>query len=272
MDLMLMRCLGAALCAMAFQNALAAFNAEVKISGLRYDVVDLTPADGADAGAVMGGEFDRTSAFIYLFSDANKKTYFANHFVDGATAPFDAGNLKSSASARAMASWDGSQFNMAGRASARVDAEDRGGFQVYFYKSVEFELAPHTLVNWQADYAMSVSVDRSPYSGADWYAVAHLGYGVFPPLVISANVDPALGPAESSLAGRLQFNLSNPYDEPSRQIVGISIILLGGTAREVAEPSQAVLLVLGLAALGWRQKTRGVHGNKMPPFCRRLRA
>lgn len=238
----------------------ASFNAEIKMSGLSYSVVDLDLSDGVEASATLTDNFDRTSTYTYLFSEQAGKTYFDRNRVDGVFTPFDAGNLKPSASTRSTALWRDGKLDITSRASAQVDAADRGGFETYFFKSISFQMAPHTQVVWSVDYEMSASVDRSSPAELGWYSQAYLSgtdsSGVNS-VTVMAYMDPSRGAASDSSAGRLQFTMFNDGDEYINNYLPISMSLGGGAILSVPEPASYALMICGVGVLGvWTRKRR----------------
>lgn len=243
------------------QPALAAnFNAEIKMSGLSYSVTDLDLNDGIDAAVTLQEPFSVTQTYNYLFSEKNNKTYFDNNVAEGIFTPFDAGNLKPSASTRSTAIWHGDKLDITTRASARVDAVDRGGFEIFFYKSINFQLAPHTQMVWSVDYEMSASVDRSSPAEQNWYSNAYLSYtDMSGPTGISVSgyMDPLRGAAANSSSGRLTFVFFNERDEYINNYLPLSLSLQGGTLLAVPEPQSYALMLCGVGVLGvWTRRRR----------------
>lgn len=259
--------LGAALAATVSQTTLAAnFNAEIKISGLSYNVTDLDLNDGVDAAVTLQEPLSVTQTYNYLFSEKSNKTYFDRNIVDGIFTPFDAGNLKPSASTRSTALWRGEQLDITTRASARVDAADRGGFEIFFYKSFNFQMAPHTQMVWTADYEMSTSVDRSSPGELGWYSNAYLSYADSSGpngISVTSYMDPLRGAASDGSAGRLIITIFNDRDEYINNYLPLSLSLQGGAVLSVPEPESYALMVCGVGVLGvWTRKRRQATAAK----------
>ena len=259
-----MKLLVAALVTAACQGAMAAFNADVQLNRLGYELIDLRPDDGIDAAADFSRNIGGTYLYAYLFSERENKTYFAPGRVDGTFEPFVSGNLKPMASIHSEAIWTDGRLDWRIHATAESNASDRGGFLVTYYKDIPFTLAPHTQIVWRGDYVVDVSADRSSNASPLWSSRADLRYpNEYQDIHITAEafMDPAQGTDMDRRTGSVSFTITNPYDTELDYWMLMRVNLYGGNILAVPEPSSSAMMALGMGLLAACARKRRRAGS-----------
>ena len=254
----------AVLIAASSSSAMAAFNAEFRLTGLSYELIDLRPEDGIAPAVDFAASEGRTSSFNELYSEFRDRPYFKNGFTEGIFTPFTIANRKPMASMRTEAVWNDGSLDITTRATAQATAPDRGGFETYLFKGAFFFLTPHTQMVWTGHYEMEASVEGGPDTSPSWNSWVYFRHpDEWREVTIEATAfgDPANGPAVARREGDISFTITNPYDYTYDRSVSLVVETRGGFISAVPEQSSYALMLLGAGVLGQVARKRRARGG-----------
>jgi PEP-CTERM putative exosortase interaction domain len=237
----------AALSLITCQAGFAAYTADVRLTSLGFDVVDLRPDDGQDAEASILSH----SSASYMLGDVFTKGSL--HTIEDTTSGV---RIFSGASTQYSTQWSQDKLTLSLSGTVEPETQASSSFNLNLYKTVLVGLAPHTSTSWNGELEMAVAVDQSPLARRGGVVIAETS---IIDSEIFAFVDPARGPSADYKKSSFNFLISNPSDKYIEEHVlfGISI----SAVNPVPEPSSYALMAIGLGVVGAWAKRRRIEAN-----------